>query len=259
MVQTMIHSMRRAQSTCSLGILFALLTFVGCAQSDTAPPETSDAAADSVRVLIVGGGSSHDFDRWFDEATTATLRSAGTAASYTDEPGSILAALPTVDVLYLTNNQPLPDSALRAGIFDVVESGKGLVIGHAGAWYNWRDWPEYNRELVGGGTRSHRNYGEFEVTVVDAEHPVMEGVPATFTLSDELYRFEQDAEGTPIKVLATAEEAETGEVYPVIWEVLHENGRIVVNTLGHDEAAHNHPAYQTILKNSVQWAAGEGL
>jgi len=250
---------RKTPLSLSFGILCALLIFAGCAQPDAAPEAANGAQADPAHVLIVGGGSSHDFDRWFNEATVATLESAGVRASYTDVPEQVLPALAEADILYLTNNQPLPDSALRAAIFNVAESGKGLMIGHAGAWYNWADWPEYNKTLVGGGTRSHRHYGEFTVTVVDTTHPVMEGVPSTFTLADELYRFEQDPEGTPIKVLATAEEVETGEVYPIVWEVLYPGGRIVVNTLGHDEAAHTHPAYQRILQNSVRWVSGQSL
>ena len=39
--------------------------------------------------------------------------------------------------------------------------------------YGWKDWPDYNRTLVGGGARSHDKYGEFEVTVKVPDHPVM--------------------------------------------------------------------------------------
>src|SRR5690606_23915645 len=112
--------------------------------------------------------------------------------------------------------------------------------------------------LVGGGSRGHRAYGEFTVEVTQPDHPIMEGVPASFTLADELYHFERDDAATPITVLATAREEETGTVFPIVWTVDLPQGRVVVNTLGHDGAAHAHPAYKKILQNSLAWVSGEG-
>lgn len=215
------------------------------------PAETGE---DAVDVLIVGGGTSHDFARWFGAVDSTLLDEAGADVEYTERPKHVRPALQGLDVLYLSNNQPLPGSDVHDAVFYHLGAGRGLMIGHAAAWYNWDDWPAYNRDLVSGGTRSHRAYGEFEVTVEDAEHPVTQGVSPTFTLEDELYRFEKDPEGPPIHVLASAEEPETGDVYPVVWTVHHTNGRIVVNTLGHDGAAHDHPDYQRLLKNSLRWA-----
>lgn len=211
----------------------------------------------AIEVLIVGGDQHHDFDRWFNEADSAILEDIGADVSYTDAPREIVPRLDDIDVLYLSNNQPLPGDDLRSGIFDVVDQGKGLMIYHAAAWYSWEDWPEFNRELVGGGARSHRDYGAFEVTVQDPEHPIMQEVPTTFTIEDELYYFERDAEGAPMQVLATGEEPETGRTFPVVWTVERGDGRIVVNTLGHDGAAHEHPAFQQMLQNSARWAAQE--
>lgn len=232
-------------------LLVSACVVSACAQPQAVPSEE----AEPVDVLTMGGGSSHDFDRWYDQQDAATLHRAGATAAYADVPADLLAALDTIDVLRFSTNQPLPSSDLRQRIFDLVDVGKGLVIEHPGAWYNYQDWPEYNRVLVGGGTRSHRDYGSFEVNVVAPDHSVMAGVPSTFTIEDELYRFERDPEGSPIEILATAEEMETGEVYPIVWTVHHPNGRIVVNTLGHDGAAHEHPAYARIVQNSVNWAA----
>ena len=35
----------------------------------------------------------------------------------------------------------------------------------------------------------------------------------------------------------------------------HPKARIVCITLGHDGKAHEHPAYKTLLQNSLAWAA----
>jgi uncharacterized protein len=209
-----------------------------------------------IQVLIMGGGSAHDYPRWFDKADTATLNEAGLAsARYTDNPDEILPALPTLDVLYLSNNKPIPDPLTRKGIFDFVESGKGLLLVHAGLWYNWRDWPEYNRILAGGGSRGHDRLGEFEVKVTNPSHPVMQGVPETFKIIDELYWFEQDLKGSEIEVLATAHSRQMDKTYPQVFIVKHPKARIVAITLGHDGRAHEHEVYKTLLRNSLRWVA----
>lgn len=225
------------------------------AQPAPARPPGDDPDPGRTRVLIAGGGSAHDFDRWFNQANVTMLNAAGFAANYTDKPDEIAPALANADVLYLATNQKLPEAA-RKGIFDFANAGKGLMVVHAGGWYNWPDWPEFNRQLVAGGTRSHEKFGEFEVTVDNPDHPVMAGVPARFKITDELYRYARDTNGPPIQVLATGTSLTSGESYPVVWIVKHPNARIVVNTLGHDGKAHEHPAFQTLLRNGANWAAG---
>ncbi len=233
-------------------------TFVAVTAEIAQPAASASAAveqkpAGKKRVLIVGGGSSHDFERWFDQADSKTLQAAGYDVEYTSQPSSILERLPKLDVLYLSNNQPLPDPALREAIFQFAHSGKGLLLVHPALWHNWPDWPQYNRELVGGGARSHDRYGEFEVTVDKPNHPLMAGIPATFAIRDELYHFEKDAKGSAIEVLATGRNMSTGKSYPLVWVTQLEGTKIVCITLGHDGQAHDHPAFQTLLKNSVRW------
>jgi len=205
-------------------------------------------------VLIVGGNQDHDFDRWFNQEDSNTISETGASVSYTNNPGAIRSKLPGLDILYLSNNQPLSDPNLHDEIHDFVESGKGLLLIHAATWYIWQDeWPEYYTEFIGGGTRSHPPLGEFEVNLVNQEHPVVEGVPERFTIVDELYRFQRDEQATDMEVLAVGIEAETGEEYPVVWTVENGDGRVVIITLGHDGDAHQHDVYQKMLKNSIQW------
>ena len=214
------------------------------------------SAANTTRVLIVGGGSSHDFDRWFNQEDSKTL-SAGGKVRYTDKPDDIQSALKDLDVLYLSNNQPMTNLPLRKAIFDFADAGNGLLLVHPALWYNWADyWPEYNRALVGGGARSHDKYGQFEVAVDAPGHPLMAGVPKSFKITDELYHFQRDEQGAPIQVLATGRNLATGKTYPVVWVTKHPQARIVCITLGHDGAAHESGAYKTILQNALKWTAG---
>lgn len=204
-------------------------------------------------ILTFGGGQHHDFEQWTNEADTATLEEIGATVTYTEDPDDILPALSEIDVLYMSNNQPIPDAETRQAIFDFLDEGKRLMLVHSSIWYNWGDWPEFNRDIVGGGSRSHPPLRAFEVTVVDGDHPIMADVPESFTIVDELYRIEKDEEGSEIHVLAEAKEEGTENVFPVVWTVEHPDGRIVCNTLGHDGRAHEHPAFKTLLQNSVRW------
>ncbi|MEO7677344.1 MAG: c-type cytochrome, partial [Verrucomicrobiota bacterium] len=99
------------------------------------------------RVLIVGGGASHDFNRWFNQADVAIL-SGKNSVNYTEDVSQIEPALKEIDVLYLSNNQPLTSGG-RNAIMGFANSGKPLLLVHPALWYNWKEWPEYNRELVG--------------------------------------------------------------------------------------------------------------
>ena len=230
------------------------------AKSDTstATKPRTFSWGDGTKVLMVGGGSSHDFDKWFNKADLATLTQGGkVSANYTDRPADIAGALKEVDVLYQSSNQKMDGAELRKALFDFANAGKGLVLIHPGLWYNWPDWPEYNRVLIGGGARGHDKYGEFEVNVDQADHPIMKGVPASFKITDELYYSKFETNGAPTEVLATAKNTTNGKTFPSVWTVKHPKARIVCIALGHDAKAHDLEAYKTLIKNAVAWAAGQ--
>ena len=213
----------------------------------------ADPPGKPIKVLMVGGGASHDFDTWYKGTDVEILRKKNFAeVTYTDDTQSVLAQLDGIDVLYLTNNQPFNDPKTREAIMKFAESGKGLVLGHAALWYNWADWPEYNVNLVSGGSRGHDKYGPFEVTVTNKKHPVMKGIPAKFTLKDELYYYKVDPNGPGIQVLATAK-SDKPETYPSVFVVNHPKTKIVGIALGHDGESHNLEAYQKMLTNAIRW------
>jgi putative membrane-bound dehydrogenase-like protein len=213
-----------------------------------------------LKVLIVGGGSSHDFQRWFNQADSKTLNDTkGLNVVYTEMTGGLAELIASADVLIISNNKPFTDDASKAAIMHHLQNGKGLIGLHPGLWYNWADWPEYNRQIIGGGSRGHDRYGEFEVTVTQPEHPLMRGVPAQFTVKDELYWFEPDSAGPALKVLATAHSPSKDKTFPMVFVVDHSKGRVVGIAVGHDAGAHDHPAYQRLLRNAVLWVAGRDV
>lgn len=209
----------------------------------------------TIQVLMVGGGSSHDFDKWYKGADVEILAKDGFAnVRYTDNTDSIKYYLKDMDVLYLTNNQSIPDTENRKAIMDFVDAGKGLLLGHAALWYNWADWPEYNLKLVSGGSRGHDKYGPFHVKIDNKKHPVMKGVSERFTLKDELYYYKVDPNGPGVEVLATAS-TEGSEGFPSIFVVNHPKSRIIGIALGHDGESHDKEVYHRLLRNAVKWVS----
>ena len=240
--------------------LFAITAELGA----PAGPEKAAAArvlpvlkwGDGLKTLLIGGGASHDYERFFNLADVALLNGAGhISANYLEPQDVSVASVKGADVLVISANKAFPDAAVREAVMAHAAAGKGLVLLHPGLWYNWNEWATYNRELAGGGSRGHDRYGEFDVTVSGGSHPLMKGVPASFRLSDELYYFEPDAQGTPIQVLATAFSKSKDKAFPQVFVVQHPKTRIAGITLGHDGVAHSHAAYQQLLKNAVYWSA----
>ncbi|MBD2703554.1 ThuA domain-containing protein [Spirosoma sp. BT702] len=237
-------------------IIYLLLPtlFISLTRCKTSSNATAKAGK-PIRVLVVGGGTSHNFGMWYRNVDGQTLSRDGFATvNYVGDPDSMLTYLPQTDVLYLSNNRPITNPAVRQAIMDHANAGKGLLIAHAAMWYNWKDWPEYNLNLVSGGTRKHDKYGTFDVTVTDTNHPITKGVEQKFSLKDERYYYIPDPAGPGIMVLASSSLTPSDPVYPSVFIVKHPKARIVGLALGHDAESHNLPVYQTLLRNSVAWA-----
>ncbi|MCY7358470.1 MAG: ThuA domain-containing protein [Rudanella sp.] len=239
--------------------LFLLATLcLSLIHCKTSSPKTAKAGK-PIRVLMVGGGTSHNFGMWYRNVDGQTLSRDGFATvNYVGDPDSMMAFLPQADVLYLSNNRPITDPAVRQAIMAHVNAGKGLLIAHAAMWYNWKDWPEYNQQIVSGGSRGHDKYGTFDVTVTETGHPIMKGVDPKFTLKDERYYYIPDPAGPGVEVLASSSRsagavAGSDKIFPSIFVVKNPKARIVGLALGHDAESHNIPNYQALLRNSVAW------
>ena len=234
-------------------------------KGDAPLPETKPIAwaAGKRKVLIIAGGSSHDFGKFFGEIDGATLRAAGFSVNYTEDRDQATAELRHADVAVISVNRQFFDTPdYRKALFDFAAAGKGLVMLHPGTWYAFPAWPELNASIVGGGARGHDRIAKFSVNAVQPAHPIMKGVPASFDVEDELYYLNAEPEKIPagaarMEVLAeTSPSVKFKKPHPAVWTTAHPTARIVGITLGHDERVHDHPAFKTLLVNAVTWAAG---
>ncbi len=205
-------------------------------------------------MLLVGGGSSHDFVKYFGATDKATLAPHVGWVEFTQNANGVAPILKDIDVLVWSANQPV-SAETRKALIDFASSGKGIIPLHPGTWYAWPNFPQWNREIIGGGTHGHDALGPFTVKVTNAAHAVTAGVTASFEITDELYNYNADPNGTPIEVLAEATSAKSGTTFPQVFIVKHPKSRIVGITLGHDARAHDLPEFQTLLKNAVAWAS----
>jgi uncharacterized protein len=212
-------------------------------------------AEGALRVLIVGAGSSHNFPKYFIGTDSETLKAQpGLEVAATLNATEALSLLPAADVLVFSGNDgSFGTVPFQKALTEFADAGKGLVLLHAAAWAH--PWPGYNQRFVGGASKGH-GYGEFEVSVKQAEHPVMKGVPATFKITDESYHHEF-VPGAAMEVLSeNAPDNKTRKPHASVWIVKDPKTRIVCVTLGHAAEAHENPAFKTLLTNAVNWAAG---
>jgi len=223
--------------------------------NDPVPQPPATRPANGPRVLLVGGGSSHDFAKFFGATDKATLTPSVGWIDFTQNLNGIAAILKNLDVLVLSANQPI-SAETRKALIDYANGGGGIVALHPGTWYAWGNFPQWNKEILGGGTKNHDSFGPFTVTVTNPASPITKGVPATFEITDELYNYAADPAATPIEVLATATSPKSGKSFPQVFIVQHPKAKIVGLTLGHDAKAHDLAAYRTLLINAVQWTSG---
>jgi putative membrane-bound dehydrogenase-like protein len=231
-------------------------TFVPQFNDAVPKPPTSAEGLKGPRVLLVGGGSSHDFVKFFGATDKGFLGSVAGWVDFTQNANGVPAIMKDLDVLVWSANQPIANETAKA-LTEWVNAGKPLVLLHPGTWYLWKNFPEWNSVIAGGGARGHDNFGEFEVAIENRAHPVTIGVTERFKITDELYNFIPDPKGTPIEVLASATSPKSGKTFPQVFIVKHPKARIVGITLGHDAKAHDLPEFQKLLKQAVLWAAGK--
>jgi type 1 glutamine amidotransferase len=232
-------------------------------RGDAPLPETKPIvwAPGKTKVLIIGGGSSHNFGQFFGSTDGATLTAAGFSVNYTEDRDQAAAEIGKADVAVISVNRQFFDTPeYRKALFDFAAAGKGLVMLHPGTWYGFAQWSELNARIVGGGARGHDRIAAFSVNAVKPEHPIMKGVPASFTVEDELYYLNAEAEKVPpgtaaIEVLAeTSPSVKFMKPHPAVWTTSHPTARIVGITLGHDQRVHDLEPFKTLLVNAVRWA-----
>jgi type 1 glutamine amidotransferase len=156
----------------------------------------------------------------------------------------------------------------QAAVERFVEQGKGWVGIHAAgltgrqfidsttAYWQWFE------DFFGGVVYSpHPSIQSGTVHVENHSHPATRNLPDDFTITDEWYEFNQSPRPN-VRVLATANESTYRQNkpmgdHPIVW-TNEKYERMIYIGVGHDASAVENPAFVTLLRDAIMWAATPG-
>ncbi len=205
-----------------------------------------------INTLVFAGGAIHDWKGCSKEIVGALSQRDEFEITTIEEDLDALVA-PNLDaydliVFYYTVGEI--SDAQKNGLLNHIASGKGYVGVHSAA-DSFRGCPEY-RAMVGGHFVIHPRYREYQVSIVDSEHPITQGLDE-FTVTDEQYITDYDPR---VHVLASA--LWKGDAMPVAWTKSWGDGRVFYLALGHDAKACQHEMFPILLQRGALWAGTAG-
>lgn len=135
------------------------------------------------------------------------------------------------------------------------ESGVGAVILHGAVHSYRRSTSKAWGELMGAFSMRHDKQRPLTVKAIAPTHPIMKGVPASWTtINEELYEIVQTWPGmTP---LAEAHSSEVNKTSPVIWTNTAGRARVFVTSLGHNNEMMADPIYLDLVSRGLLWTLG---
>ena len=149
-----------------------------------------------------------------------------------------------------------------------IDEGKGGWIGfhHAtllGEFDGFQMWPWFSNFMGGIRFTSYiPTFADGTVTIEDPSHPTMKGVAAPFVIQHEEWYTWDKSPRAKVHVLASVNEntytpdtkIKMGD-HPVIWTNESCKARNIYIFMGHHPDLFENPAFTTIFKNSIFWAA----
>lgn len=169
------------------------------------------------------------------------------------------------DCLVFYTNRELPISeANRGAILDFVRNGKAFVAIHSGTG-TFFEWPPY-QEMINAIFDGHPWNQKVRITIEDPNHPIMQGVPATVEIEDEIYQH-KNWERARTHVLASLDVTSvdlkapavkrTDKDFGIAWVHRYGKGRVYVNALGHTKAVWDAPWFERMIVQGIHWAMGD--
>jgi hypothetical protein len=205
-------------------------------------------AMEKIKTLVFAGGAIHDGKGCGKVIMEALSEREEFDLTYIEEDLDALIA-PKLDpydliVFYYTVGE-IAD-AQRDGLSNFVKSGNGYVGIHSAA-DSFRDDPAY-RAMVGGHFITHPRYRQYQVSVVDGEHPITKGMDE-FMVTDEQYITDYDPR---VHVLASA--LWKGKAMPVAWIKPWGKGRVFYLALGHNPESCRDANFKLLIQRGSIWA-----
>ncbi|MGQ9730156.1 MAG: ThuA domain-containing protein [Candidatus Zipacnadales bacterium] len=203
----------------------------------------------TIRTLLFAGGTIHDFAGCADVIEAVLQSMPELKVTRVNDDLSVLEAprLEPYDLIVFYYTVGEITDGQKNGLLNWVASGKGYVGIHSAA-DSFRECPEY-RAMVGGWFVTHPHFRQYQVSILDPQHPITEGLDE-FMVEDEQYVTDYDPRN---HILATA--LYKGVAMPVAWTKSWGKGRVFYLALGHNPEACQHETFQLLLKRGCLWAA----
>lgn len=263
-------------------------------------PEAGGRAQPRLAILIVDGVNNHDWKtatrelrgilgatgRFDVEVSTSPPRDAPPEAWQAWRPrfDRYQAILLNWNGGHLENGLRWP-AEVETALVRYVRSGGGLIVFHA-ANNAFLRWPEYN-DMIGLGWRNkefgtgivigadgkivripagqgrdpgHGQRHDFEMTVLNAEHPITRGMPRHWLQPSEQLTHGQHGPAEGLTILTYAWSKDVNESEPLDWVRSYGRGRIYTTMLGHTWANEDNPnfrckEFRALIARGAEWAA----
>lgn len=199
-----------------------------------------------VEILVLGHESEHHNSEKLMLYLGTPLFQKGINLTYTTDPNDLHEdVLYNYDGLMIYANHDSITSSQESALKDYVQSGKALIPIHSASWsFRNSDWYV---KTVGGQFKSHGD-GKFTAKIVDAAHPIMQGIEE-FETWDETYVHSQL--NPDMHVLMQRDEE------PYTWTLEEGKGRVFYTAYGHNEETWKQPEFQELVANGILWAVGD--
>jgi uncharacterized protein len=161
---------------------------------------------------------------------------------------------------------PFTNTVLQQNLMEFVKGGKGYIGIHCSA-HTFLDWPEFG-QLQGAYSLSHPWHEQVTVNIEEPEHPLMKCFGGrSFSISDEIYLFDQHYSRERLRVLASLDTRHTDMTKPditradgdfgLVWVQRFGKGRAFYSAFGHDQPVFWNPTVLRHYLAGIQFTCGD--
>ncbi|MEO3814203.1 ThuA domain-containing protein [Sphaerisporangium sp. B11E5] len=247
----------------ALALVLPILSFVASPAGAASAASATSAAAPDFKILVFSKttGFRHDSIpegiaaiQKLGQENNFTVDATEDSSTFTD---ANLAQYQAV-VFLSTTGDPLNTQDQKDAFQRYIQGGGGFAGIHAASdsGYNW----EWYGKLVGAYFKSHPATQQATVKVEDPAHPSTQGLPTSWTRTDEWYDYQANPRGT-VHVLASLDEKSysggtMGIDHPTVWCQDYDGGRSWYTGLGHTKASFVETHFLSMLLGGIRTAAG---
>jgi uncharacterized protein len=230
----------------------------------------SSLNADTLKALQLSGGCCHDYEsqkgiiakglaeRLDIEVTDYLEMDANKFKAHLSEPGwSAGYDL----IIYNFCHAHEADADFIASVAKLHHDGLPAIATHCTMHsYHWKVKGDKKpwTQMLGVTSPNHGPKSKIKVDVVAPEHPVMKGIPATWTTpKGELYNVQAIHENTVVLAEGTRTEKGNKEPLACVWVNTYGKGKVFCTTLGHHNETMQAKEWMDMMANGVKWVTSD--